>query len=410
MWPSSSIPRPRRSFRISSISAGLLFSLLLTVGQAQVPTAIQPDGTLGTVVTPSDNIHTITGGTRPGGGPNLFHSFEAFSVGTGATARFSGPAGIANIVSRVTGGQLSTIDGRLQSEIAGANVYLLNPRGVLFGPNASLNVSGSFHVSTADFLRLADGATFFADLGRESVLTVAPPAAFGFLGNQPAPVTIQGSWLQVPAGQALSVVGGDIQLVGGTLRAPSGRLQLTSVASPGEVWFSPLEMAPDLQADNFTRLGPIELSQGTLLNTSSLSGGGTVLIRAGRLLVDRASIRADTEGDVHGASLGVDLRVTGEALLRNDAIIGATAQAGGRGGGLRLAASELHLDGARIEAGALGDGDVGSIEIRVERFMPANGGQVRNLTGMADRTEGRGRAGDLTVVATEAISISGLGA
>src|SRR5262249_10924552 len=151
-----------------------------------------PDGTLGTVVTQSGTVHNITGGTRPGNGPNLFHSFDRFNVGTNDTASFSGPTGIVNILSRVTGGHQSVIDGRLQSTLPGANLYLLNPSGVLFHPNASLDIKGSFHVSTADYLRFADGATFSTHLGGKSTLTMAPPAAFGFLGNTPAPITIQG--------------------------------------------------------------------------------------------------------------------------------------------------------------------------------------------------------------------------
>jgi filamentous hemagglutinin family protein len=167
------------------LSGLLLLRVLLTVSQAQVPSAIRPDGTLGTTVTQSGNVYNITGGTRPGNGPNLFHSFDRFSVGTNDTASFSGPTGIANILSRVTGGQQSIIDGQLQSTIPGANLYLLNPSGVLFGPNASLDVSGSFHVSTADSLRFADGATFSAHMSEKSTLTIAPPAAFGFLGAVP---------------------------------------------------------------------------------------------------------------------------------------------------------------------------------------------------------------------------------
>src|ERR671931_516895 len=152
----------------------------------------------------------------------------------GDTATFTGPAGTANILSRVTGGQPSEIGGRLQSTIQGANLYLLNPTGVLFGPHASLEVSGSFHVSTADVLRFPDGATFSAHLGQASVLTVAEPAAFGFLGSTPAGITIQGSRLRVPAGHTLSVIGGDVTLRGPashsapTLGAASGRINMAS--------------------------------------------------------------------------------------------------------------------------------------------------------------------------------------
>src|SRR4029434_9862415 len=93
----------------------------------------------------------------------------------------------------------SIIEGQLQCTIQGANLYLLNPSGVMFGPSATnqLAVSGSFHVSTADFLRFTDAATCSAHLGHESVLTMAPPAAFGFLGNTPAPIAMQGSTLVV---------------------------------------------------------------------------------------------------------------------------------------------------------------------------------------------------------------------
>ena len=122
----------------------MLLSVLLGSSQGQVSTALTPDGTLGTTVTRNGTVHTITGGTRPGNGPNLFHSFDRFSVGTADTARFTGPIGIANILSRVTGGQQSVIDGRVRSEIPLANLFLLNPSGVLFGRNAQLDVSGSF--------------------------------------------------------------------------------------------------------------------------------------------------------------------------------------------------------------------------------------------------------------------------
>ena len=200
-------------------------------------------------------------------------------------------AGIENILSRVTGGQRSDIDGHcgLDGTAAeGAHLYLLNPSGVMFGPNARLDINGSFHVSTADYLRLADGARFFARLGEKSTLTVAPPVAFGFLGPTPAAITVKGSLLTVSEGKAMAVVGGGIQVVGGQLVAPSGRVQLASVASSGEVLASPLEMEPDLQVNAFTRLGSLTLEQNALLNVSG-TRGGTVLIRSGRLLVDQSS-------------------------------------------------------------------------------------------------------------------------
>ncbi|MBI3989152.1 MAG: filamentous hemagglutinin N-terminal domain-containing protein [candidate division NC10 bacterium] len=113
------------------LSGLLLSSILLTVSEAQITSAITSDGTLGTTVTQVGNVHDINGGTISGN--NLFHSFGLFSVGTGDVASFNGPGGIENILSRVTGGQQSLIDGTLRSTIPGANLFLLNPAGVLFG-------------------------------------------------------------------------------------------------------------------------------------------------------------------------------------------------------------------------------------------------------------------------------------
>jgi filamentous hemagglutinin family protein len=405
------VPRPSRLTR-RLIPCGLLWLwALLAVGQAAVPSAITGDGTLGTTVTQSGTIHTITGGTRPGNGPNLFHSFDRFSVGTGDTARFSGPTGIANILSRVTGGHQSIIDGWLQSTIPGANLYLLNPSGVLFGPNASLDIRGSFHVSTADYLRFGDGATFAANLGQASTLTVAEPAAFGFLGSLPAPITIQGSTLQVPTGKALSVVGGDIEIVGRgpltptnvpTLGAPRGRIQLASVAAPGEVGFSPLELAPDLQVDSFAQLGRIALSQGALLEASG-NGGGVVLLRGGHLFVDHAAMLADNTGPVDGVGLGLDLGIRADAVIRHGAFLTTDSGDAGRARDLRLTAGRVHLDGAVIGSRAFAAGDSGHVMVRVGTLTLTGGAQLDSST----QAGAAGHGGRLMVTATDAITITG---
>ena len=380
------------------LGSSLLLGVLLTSSQAQVATTITPDGTLGTAVTQSGTLYNITGGTRPGNGSNLFHSFDRFTVGTNDTARFSGPNGIVNILSRVTGGQLSLIDGQLQSTIPGANLYLLNPSGVLFGPHASLDISGSFHVSTADFLRFADGAIFSAHVGQNSTLTVAPPAAFGFLGPTPAAITVQGSFLGVSEGKAVSVVGGEIQIVGGRLIAPSGRVQIASVASPGEVLASPVEMEPNLQVNAFTR-GQLTLSQNALLDVSGNSGG-TMLIRSGRLLVDQSSIRADTLGNVNGARKGIDIAVT-EDIRHTQGAITSASNAAGNAGDITITARSLYMDGSLIGAGSFGKGRAGAITVEVGTLTLTNGAQIDSST------SGPGRGGTVYVSATETMTLMG---
>ena len=91
-------------------------------------------------------------------GNNLFQSFSQFNLNAGEVAAFSGPKGIQNILSRVTGGSPSSINGTIRSDITGANFFFINPNGIVFGPNAAIDVSGSFAASTANYLKLADGA------------------------------------------------------------------------------------------------------------------------------------------------------------------------------------------------------------------------------------------------------------
>src|SRR6266542_2736059 len=158
------------------LSGGLLYLRLARSSQAQITL----DGSLGPrgpLTGPNYAIPATMGQIR---GPNLFHSFGQFNIQKGESATFSGPPSISNILSRVTGGQPSTIDGVLRSQIPRAHLYLLNPSGVLFGPNATLDVQGSFHVSTADYLRLADGTCFVARLSDTTTLSVAPRPPLGF--------------------------------------------------------------------------------------------------------------------------------------------------------------------------------------------------------------------------------------
>ena len=215
------------------LAAVLLYAAgsILSNADAQVNTNITADGTLGTRVTPAGNVFNIDGGTIRGG--NQFHSFGQFSVGTGNTANFSVANTIQNIISRVTGGVRSQIDGTLTSTITGtstissANLFLLNPAGILFGRNAQLNTGGSFHASTGDYVNLGADGILYADPAKPSVLTSAPPSAFGFLTSNPAAIDVQtgvfssGTFtnrLQVPVGKTLSLVGGTVNV-----GAPSGQ-------------------------------------------------------------------------------------------------------------------------------------------------------------------------------------------
>src|SRR6185503_12390199 len=140
--------------------------------------------------------------------------FGNFNVPTNNIANFLNNSGLptSNILGRITGGNPSTIFGMIQtSGFGNANLFLMNPAGFLFGPNATLNVGGMVAFTTADYLRLADGVRFnvMPGIAADALLTPAPVAAFGFLGSNPAAIAVQGSTLQVADGQNLSLVGGN---------------------------------------------------------------------------------------------------------------------------------------------------------------------------------------------------------
>ena len=283
---------------------GPVFATTQALAQvATVVTSTPGAGSLGTTVTTNGPTIQITGGTRPGGGTNLFHSFDQFNVASGDTAQFlnTTPSLLtSNIVSRVTGGNPSSIFGTIDTMgYPGANLFLMNPAGIVFGPNATLNVGGSVTFTTADYLRLADATgsnagIFHADPIAVNLLTSAPITAFGFLGSNPSAVTVEGSTLQLPLGQSLSLVGGNLNLKGAKLLTQSGHVHLASVASSGEILVGTFDHAPNINGSSFGALGTVKVVEGSVIDVSG-EGGGGVFIRGGQLVLENSKVAATAE-------------------------------------------------------------------------------------------------------------------
>lgn len=360
---------------------------------------IAPDASLGTRAALSGTQWSITGG-RPEGA-NLFHSFSQFGVNTGQTATFSGAATVSNIIARVTGTTPSVVDGVLRSDIMGASLWLINPNGVAFGPNASLSISGSFHVSTADYVKLGT-AEFHSSLARASTFSSAPPTAFGFLAASPAPVI--GIGARMRAGADLSIVAGDIAMDGASFSAP-GRIRVASVAGAGEVALE----------------GPLATSEGQTLGRMVLvsseirdsSNHAIIEVRAGRLELAAGS-RIETDSGPAGtgsidvfAAESISVHGIGPGPFPVASGIFATARGtGARGGTVRVRTGRLELSdyGTIASATVFRAGDSGDVEVEARTISITTSGSIE-ATSM-----GLGKAGRVLVKATESLTLDGAGA
>jgi filamentous hemagglutinin family protein len=360
------------------------------------------DGTLGSapagVVAPGpDDLGTadylIRADLGEQRGSNLFHSFERFSIGSGERATFTAdgapdPGSIDNVISRVTGGAVSEIDGMLHSTIDGAALWLLNPSGVMFGAGASLDVPGSFHASTSDYLDFgAEGLErFYGDPTRPSVLSTAAPRSFGFLSASGAALLrVDRSFLDVDPGETLELSGGDLLVTDARLRARGGRVDL---AAHGDLTLSSSRVNvgfADADAGSISiRGGRIEIRDDSrvLAETAGQFGAGTIEIAAREsALVDASLVSVSTRGSGDAGSIRIE---SPDVTLRNgpgfrepdhDNVphameVGVTAETGGSGDGGRIDIDAERLsveNGASVSAisyGVSAAGDAGTIAIR----------------------------------------------
>ena len=333
-----------RSHWLETTALTSLVALIPGLAFAQVIT----DGSTGPGGALSGPDYQITEDLGTRAGDNLFHSFSDFSIGTGESATFSGPDEIENVISRVTGPNPSDIDGTLRSTMPGADFYFINPNGVTFGPNASLDVQGSFHVSTADEIRFEGGDVFSATNADASGFSVAEPRAFGFFDADPGAILLDGSTLEVDEGETLSLVGGDITVDGrndglfngqeqGLVQATGGQVLLTAAGEAGEV---------DIDTGVFSEqsLSNVILTNQAAINTRG-DGGGSIRIESGALDVEGLSILDASNTGLADSIGGIiidsdDLTVSDLGIIIADA----TNLLGGSAGFIAISANSVSID------------------------------------------------------------------
>jgi filamentous hemagglutinin family protein len=426
-------------FRLSS--ALVFISLLLFPSKTFAQ--IIPDNSLGSESSRavSDTINNLSSDRISGGatrGSNLFHSFREFNIGEGRGAYFVNPNGIANIFTRVTGGNSSNILGTLGVQ-GNANLFLINPKGIVFGPNARLDLRGSFLASSAAGVLFNNGFEFSAtNPNAVPLLAINIPVGLRFRDHPGTIVNtsrvtqnIQGTeipvGLAVPPGQTLALVGGDLTFNNGFASAFSGNIQLGSVASPGVVSFNITPLGLGLDYTNIANFRNIELS-GLSAVTASGPGGGAIALKAGNVtLGDRSSLVSDTLGNIDGR--GINIEAVRFSIL-DQAFVGSSTTGSGTGGSINVRATEkVEIRGIGFEnfrrlilepgaaqkpadistressiiTGSLDVGRAGDIAIDTKQLTLRDGALIANPA------LGNGDGGSVTIRASESLEINASG-
>jgi len=394
------------------------FLLLIVLSPSLAVSEIVTDGSLGAAISVTGPNYQINSSLGLIQGANLFHSFSDFNINTGESANFSGPASVANIFSRVTSVNASNIDGQLGSDISGANLYLINPNGIIFGDNATLNLSGSFYASTADYITLQDGGRFEVSQVSDVTLSNSPIAAFGFLDASIADIQVNKSNLQVIDGETLALIGGNINVLGddtksasnfsvlsnAELVATNGRIDLIAVASAGEV---------DIQNENpvlnnVTARGNVKFTNDAEISVRG-NPGGKIFIRAGNLVIEDSALDAANTGNVDNSGRAVDIDLTGDFIMSlgsalKETAIQASSYSTGNPGDVFINADQLFMTDAvgtttSIASRSFNSADSGDIYINTRNII-LSGAQITT------ETSGTGKAGDIFIT-TKNISQDG---
>ncbi len=360
---------------------------------------IIPDATLpsNSRVQTINNSQIINGGTLLGS--NLFHSFEEFSIRTKNTGYFNNNLDIQNIISRVTGSKISNIDGVIKANGA-ANLFFINPNGIIFGNNAELNIGGSFIASTASSLNFADGSKFSAtDTKPQEVLKVSVPEGLQFgktanpiyLTSQASPDSKTNSLsypvgLQVSIGKTLALVGGDVILNGGNLTAPGGRIELLSVGSDSNVslhsslqgWYAGNEGIQNFQ--------DIQISERTKIPSlvdASGEGGGSIQLAGRNILINGgSSILTATLGSLKGGNLTVTATELVELISNGGTPLVIGTNSLGDAPSLTITTPKLVIkDGAQVLTYNRGSGLGGQLTVNAD-YVELTGGYSLTLPGI----------------------------
>ncbi|AUT00552.1 filamentous hemagglutinin [Nostoc sp. CENA543] len=415
--------------KVTVAGLGLICAIYIFAINSSVQAQIKPDSTLNTKVSGNQN-YIVTDGTSVGN--NLFHSFSEFSVPNDGSVTFSHSSHIQNIFSRITGNSVSYIDGAINAH---ANLFLLNPSGIIFGKNASLNINGSFVATTANSIKFADGVEFSAvNPTSQPLLTMTVPIGLQ-MGNYPAPIQVQGtghllntnssfsplianpslSKLQIQSGKTLALVGGNLTLAGATLSAGTGQIELGSLGGSGLVSLVPTTQGYRLEYEQGQIFADIQLAQKSLLDVSGFNAGAVQLQGRNIEFTDGSLIFSQNYGSLAAGEINLRasaaiamIGTTSDGKIRS--WIRAEALAKGASANIDIITPRLTLqNGSGINAVTYGTANSGNIQIQaadieLSGFSPFN---TSGVTSIATSTYGKGSAGDISIDGNSLLVSSG---
>jgi filamentous hemagglutinin family protein len=365
---------------------------------------IIPDNTVGSTVTRDVIIKDALGDSIKGGeirGSNLFHSFQEFNINAGQRVYFANPDGVNNIFSRVTGSNPSNINGTL-GVLGNANLYFLNPNGIIFGSNARLDLNGSFLATTAQSINFADGIKFeTTNLQATPLLTVSIPVGVQF-SNNPGKIQVKGSGhnytggfptpssgkpgipqLQVSPGRTLALIGGEITFKSGVISGEGGEIELGGIGNQNQnplVQFTSTNTGWKFNYSAIEKFAPINLTQKASVDGSGVNTSNIYLTGSKIDIADGSVVFIENRGSQPGGNITVK---ADEAVT------------------IRGTSTDRTAD-SRLSTIARSTGNSGDISVETKRLAVQDFGDIYNFT------YGRGNSGAINIKATDSIEMGGV--
>ena len=397
----------RVKIKLSTTVTSLCLSLIVNPNSSLAQ--VVSDNTTETQVSITEDIATITGGTQTG--QNLFHSFEQFSVNNNAIAHFDNTLDINHIFSRVTGGSISEINGLIRAN-GNADLFLLNPAGIIFGGNSSLDIGGSFIATTAESFVFEDGIEFSASIGEDRpLLTINAPIGLQYGMNagsiailpnpnrgSAAPNNFSGG-LSIQPGHTLALVGGNISVTRNDLNAFGSNIEIGSIQS-GIITLQPSDNgAWEFNYSQVESFGQIDLNR-TLINTSGIVNlqGKSINLSAGSVISNFT--RTDGQGGSITLQATDSIQLDGSSLFTQVGQVSTDLNTAitGSGGDIAINAPQIKFtNGSLVSAGTLSQGAGGDITINATESIELSGGDNQIPSLVSTSTQGSGTGGQITV-------------